>query len=92
MDNNLVIPKLFETWDNPLWVGEEADKYRNIVKNYGHSYFDKDLSMYSEEDKELWNNNPIGKIIKYKYFPVGQKDKPRFPIFLSFRHPNDISS
>lgn len=39
---------------------------------------------------ELWNNNPIGKIIKYKYFPVGQKDKPRFPIFLGFRDAQDI--
>ena len=40
---------------------------------------------------ELWNNNPIGKIIKYKYFPVGQKDKPRFPIFLGFRDKQDMS-
>lgn len=40
---------------------------------------------------ELWNNNPIGKIIKYKYFPVGQKDKPRFPIFLGFRDVQDMS-
>lgn len=40
---------------------------------------------------ELWNNNPIGKIIKYKFFPVGQKDKPRFPIFLGFRDAQDIS-
>ena len=52
MDNNLVVPILFETWDNPRWVGEEAVKYRNIVKDYEHSYFEKDLSMYSEEDRQ----------------------------------------
>jgi len=70
MDNNLVVPKLFETWDNPRWVGEEADKYRNIVKDYGHSYFDKGLSMYSEEDRELWNNNPNPKSIPRLYLTM----------------------
>ena len=61
---------------------------------YIHSLFYFFLVSGSEEEQrdELWNNNPIGKIIKYKFFPVGQKDKPRFPIFLSFRHSDDISS
>ena len=70
MDNNLVIPKLFETWDNPLWVGEEADKYTNIVKDYGHKCFEKDLSMYSVEDVELWNSNPNPKSIPRLYLTM----------------------
>ena len=74
MDNNLVVPKLFETWDNVRWVGEEADKYRNITKDYEHSYFEKDLSMYSEEDKELWNNNPNPKSIPRLYLTVKYED------------------
>lgn len=33
----------------------------------------------------------IGKIITYKHFEVGAKDKPRFPIFKGFRDEKDIS-
>jgi len=32
-----------------------------------------------------------GMIGKFKLFPKGIKDKPRFPVFLNFRNPNDIS-
>lgn len=39
---------------------------------------------------ELWQNSPIGKIIKYRYQPHGTKDLPRTPVFLGFRHPGDI--
>lgn len=31
----------------------------------------------------------IGRLVKYKHFPSGSKDKPRFPVFLGFRHPSD---
>ncbi len=42
--------------------------------------------------KKYWENrkNLIGKIIKYKYFPKGVKDKPRIPIFLGFRNKWDM--
>lgn len=42
--------------------------------------------------KDLWEqrDNLPGKIIKYKHFPHGTVEKPRFPIFLSFRDPLDI--
>jgi DNA ligase-1 len=36
----------------------------------------------------LWNQPKIamiGSIVKYKYFKVGCKDKPRQPIYLGFR-------
>ncbi len=33
----------------------------------------------------LWTNPPIGKVVKYKHFPVGAKDRPRHPVFLGFR-------
>jgi len=32
----------------------------------------------------------IGKIVKYKYFASGSKDKPRFPVFLGFRDKRDM--
>lgn len=43
--------------------------------------------------KEIWNNQVkyLGQVVKYKHFAItGTKDKPRFPIFLGFRHPDDL--
>lgn len=42
--------------------------------------------------KEIWENKDkyLGKIVKYKYQAVGVKEKPRFPVFLGFRHPDDM--
>ena len=44
--------------------------------------------------KEFWDNkaNLLGKIVKYKFFPVGVKEKPRHPVFLGFRDKIDIGS
>ena len=38
-----------------------------------------------------WNNgSPADKrLVKYSYFPVGMKDKPRHPKYLGWRHPMD---
>lgn len=46
------------------------------------------VAGFTDEDKHFfWENRNIvpGRIIKYKYFPVGVKDKPRHPGFLGFR-------
>jgi DNA ligase-1 len=42
--------------------------------------------------KEIWNNKDkyIGRIIKYKYQPVGVKELPRFPTFIGFRDEDDM--
>jgi DNA ligase-1 len=32
----------------------------------------------------------VGKIVKYKHFPIGVKDKPRLPVFLAVRDPLDM--
>lgn len=41
---------------------------------------------------EIWNNRSryIGSMVKYKYFPVSIKEKPRHPVFLGFRHSDDL--
>lgn len=39
----------------------------------------------AEDRAKLWDEPPIGKTVKYKFFPVGVKDKPRHPVFLGFR-------
>ena len=46
-----------------------------------------------EQRKEIWNKQVelIGSIVKYKYFEVGIKDKPRFPVFCGFRDKRDLS-
>lgn len=42
--------------------------------------------------KEFWDTQEsiIGRVVKYKYFPVGVKEKPRFPVFLGWRNKIDI--
>ena len=44
------------------------------------------------ERAKLWREREalIGKIVKFKYFPIGSKDKPRFPTFLGFRDKIDL--
>lgn len=34
--------------------------------------------------------SPIGQLAKYKYFALGSKDKPRFPVFLGWRDKRDV--
>jgi len=55
-----------------------------------------EFSIGSGMDNELrdrvWKNRNayIGKIIKYKSQKVGEKDAPRFPVFLGFRDASDM--
>ncbi len=44
------------------------------------------------EREALWHKRSslVGSIAKYKYFPSGGKDKPRFPVFLGWRDPIDM--
>ena len=34
----------------------------------------------------FWKDPPLGQAVKFKYFPLGSKDAPRFPVFLGVRH------
>lgn len=38
----------------------------------------------------LWDEDLTGRIVKFKFFTTGIKDKPRFPIFLGWRYPDDL--
>lgn len=44
------------------------------------------------EKATIWANREyyIGKLATYTHFPVGVKDKPRFPRFKALRHPDDM--
>lgn len=49
---------------------------------------------FTQDDRQrIWTdrNNLLGKIVKYKHFAeAGVKDAPRFPVFVGFRHPEDM--
>ena len=39
---------------------------------------------------QLWKDQPIGQLVKYKFFAVGDYNKPRFPVFLGMRDKGDL--
>lgn len=43
--------------------------------------------------QNIWNNRSVilGDYVTFKYQPYGAKNKPRFPVFLHFRDPRDMS-
>ncbi len=45
-----------------------------------------------ETRDKIWKARPeyLGKKVKFKYLAYGSKDKPRHPIFLGIRHPEDM--
>lgn len=48
---------------------------------------------FSDGDRAyVWNNRDkfLGRLAKYKFFPVGQKEAPRHPVFLGWRDPLDL--
>ena len=49
---------------------------------------------FTEDERKFWFDNQdilIGQIGKFKLFPKGTKDKPRFPVIDSIRSPEDMS-
>jgi DNA ligase-1 len=46
---------------------------------------------FTDADKEWWwDDSKLGLTVKYKFFPVGVKDKPRHPVYLGLRSPIDL--
>lgn len=64
------------------WVVKDGDKEFQI----GTGYTRKDRELFWEIRESC-----LGKIIKYRFFEVGVKDLPRFPVFQGFRDPLDMS-
>lgn len=54
--------------------------------------FEVGTGFTDEQRVNLWEGRKYltGKIIKYKHFTIGVKDKPRFPTFLGFRDRRDM--
>jgi len=50
-------------------------------------------SGFSEADRNIfWRNRKtlVGMVAKYRFFPTGSKEKPRFPTFIGFRDKLDM--
>ncbi len=54
--------------------------YAGVEFNIGTGFDDWDRS-------EIWETRDAikGQVVKYKYFPMGSKDAPRFPVYLGMR-------
>jgi DNA ligase 1 len=50
-------------------------------------------SIDHDDRKAMWRarENYVGKILTYKYFPIGSDEKPRAPVFKGFRSAEDMS-
>ena len=56
-----------------------------IQFNIGTGFTQAERQMYW-----LVRETLIGKTVSYKYFPTGSKERPRHPVFVSFRDPEDM--
>lgn len=65
-------------------VGINGD-YKDIEFSVGGGFTAAMRQSYWDSRKSL-----IGRIIKYKYFPTGSVDRPRFPVFKGFRDKRDM--
>lgn len=62
--------------------------YKGVQFNVGTGFDDKTRADLWESHRDV---APLyGRVVKYKYFPSGSKDAPRFPTFLGFRDSKDM--
>ena len=45
----------------------------------------------AQEREQFWREDLQGQIVRYRHFPIGVKDKPRFPVFDGLRSKEDMS-
>jgi DNA ligase-1 len=66
-----------------------------LVKNLETGVVHKVSPTGTLSDRQaIWNDSEkyLGKIVKFKFFPTGGKDKPRFPQFVGFRDASDMGA
>lgn len=63
-----------------------------IVEYKGHQ-LGVGTGLNDEMRREIWDNQDkyLGQLAKFKFMKHGVKDLPRHPVFLGFRHADDIS-
>lgn len=67
-----------------LRVVGRGGRWDGVRFNVG-SGFDAATRAAIWADRTGWE----GRLVKFKFFPIGSKEAPRFPIFLGERHPDD---
>ena len=69
----------------------EEETMGSIEVDYDGVVFSIGTGFDDEQRKHFWENKDsyIGKLAKFKYFEMGSKDAPRFPVFLGIRHEED---
>jgi DNA ligase-1 len=60
-------------------------EYKDVEFKIGSGFDDAErIRIWNERDRYL------GLIVRFKYFPLGSKDKPRFPTFEGWRSKEDM--
>jgi len=69
-----------------------AFEVRHNVPNLTSEFVRIGTGMSAHQRETFWEQREdlIGKWVKFKYFEVGVKDAPRFPVFLGFRDVDDM--
>jgi ATP-dependent DNA ligase len=86
---------------NELGKGKRSSKKAGLVggDTLGSLLLKNDVCSFSvgsgftdDQRKALWaeKDSLLGKVVKYRFQPVGVKTAPRFPTFLGFRDPSDM--
>lgn len=63
------------------------------VRDIHHGYeFWVGSGMDDAQRNKFWGEREelVGQVLKYKFFELGSEGLPRFPVFLGFRHENDV--
>lgn len=63
-----------------------------VVKNERGIVFNIGTGFTAAQRADYWANHPslFGKMVKFKHFDHGTVDAPRHPVFIGFRHPEDM--
>lgn len=81
---------------NRVWAYQGKEKREIGAIICSSAAFSESFSIgtgFSKEQRIMMAKYPelyIGKQVKLKYMPCGTKDRPRSPVFLGFRHEDDI--
>lgn len=64
-----------------------------LVVKAGDYEFGIGTGFDDEQRKTIWENRDayLGKLVTFKYQEAGMLERPRFPVFKSFRHEDDVS-
>jgi len=63
-----------------------------IVRMANGKTFNVSTGLTMEQRRDYWGTRDalLGTLVKYKFQGLGAKGLPRFPVFLGFRHPDDL--